>query len=222
MFRANKIKGRILAMLSDDDLKQLGVAALGDRKYLLHIFTNTKKTEKSDDSSSSIGNTSNDVNDDHGIYEEIELDSTGGDQSSDDIYHTTADMLKTTEINECLGSSKDLSMSVPSKPQAVVKSHREVTIPPVIIISDEEAKEIPDPFPFPATYNANVDVALHKGNLCPATTTHFYSRIAGIMAIYTKKPTKQEYFRVAQAIMKKYPFLRNPVNAEGAIITKLS
>ena len=68
-----------------------------------------------------------------------------------------------TEINECLGSSKDLSMSVPSKPQAVVKSHREVTIPPVIIISDEEAKEIPDPFPFPATYNANVDVALHKG-----------------------------------------------------------
>ena len=45
-FRANKIKGRILAMLSDDDLKQLGVAALGDRKYLLHIFTNSKKTEK--------------------------------------------------------------------------------------------------------------------------------------------------------------------------------
>ena len=41
----------------------------------------------------------------------------------------------------------------PSKPTAV---------PPVIIIPDE-TRAIPDPFPFPATYSANVDVALHRG-----------------------------------------------------------
>ena len=54
-----------------------------------------------------------------------------------------------------------MSMSVPSKPQAVVKSNSEVTIPLVIIISDERQK-IPGPFPFPATYSANLDIALHK------------------------------------------------------------
>lgn len=46
MFRTNKIKGRVLAMLSDEDLRHLGVAALGDRKYLLHIFKSYKETAK--------------------------------------------------------------------------------------------------------------------------------------------------------------------------------
>ena len=46
MFRTNKIKGRVLAMLSDEDLRHLGVAALGDRKYLLHIFKSSKETAK--------------------------------------------------------------------------------------------------------------------------------------------------------------------------------
>ena len=63
---------------------------------------------------------------------------------------------------ECLGSSRDLTMSAPSKSHTctVVKTKVDT---PVIVISDEETKEIPDPFPFPATYSANVDVALHKG-----------------------------------------------------------
>lgn len=41
------------------------------------------------------------------------------------------------------------------------------------------------------------------------------------MSIYTRKPTKEEYSRVAQAVLRKYPFLRNSVNPEGSIITKL-
>ena len=54
----------------------------------------------------------------------------------------------------------------------------------------------------------------YTGNLCPATTAHFYTWIAGIMSIYTIKPTKEEYTRVAQAILKKYPFVGNPLNLE--------
>ena len=46
MFRTNEIKGRVLPMLDDEDLRQLGVAALGDRKYLLHIFKQTKIQNK--------------------------------------------------------------------------------------------------------------------------------------------------------------------------------
>ena len=41
-----KSKVAFWAMLSDDDLKQLGMAALGDHRYLSHIFTNSKETEK--------------------------------------------------------------------------------------------------------------------------------------------------------------------------------
>ena len=54
-------------------------------------------------------------------------------------------------------------MSVPSKPQAVAKSKTVSPTSPVIVITEEDTKEIPDPFPFPATYSANVDVALYKG-----------------------------------------------------------
>lgn len=59
------------------------------------------------------------------------------------------------QVNECIGSSNDKSKSMP----VVIKS----TTPPVIIISDEEVKDIPEPFPFPVTYSANVDAALHRG-----------------------------------------------------------
>ena len=55
------------------------------------------------------------------------------------------------------------------------------------------------------------------GNLYPATLTYFYSRTAGIMAIYKTKPMKEEYFRVAQAKIKKHLFLRNPINSEVII-----
>lgn len=65
--------------------------------------------------------------------------------------------------SECLGSSNDTTMSTPLKPQAVAKSKPQAATPPVIIISDEEVKDIPDPFPFPVTYSANVDAALHRG-----------------------------------------------------------
>jgi len=43
VFRANKIRGRVLAMLNDSDLTNLGVTAMGDRKYLLHIFASAGK-----------------------------------------------------------------------------------------------------------------------------------------------------------------------------------
>ena len=48
-----------------------------------------------------------------------------------------------------------MSMSVPSKPKTVSPTT------PVIVITEEDTKEIPDPFP--ATYSANVDVTLYKG-----------------------------------------------------------
>ena len=38
LFNVNRISGEVLPLLSDGDLKELGVAALGDRKLLLKCF----------------------------------------------------------------------------------------------------------------------------------------------------------------------------------------
>lgn len=38
-FRINKVRGRVLPLLNDEDLKQLELAALGDRKYLQYLLS---------------------------------------------------------------------------------------------------------------------------------------------------------------------------------------
>ncbi|XP_065885283.1 uncharacterized protein [Dysidea avara] len=47
-FRVNKIRGRVLFLLSEDDMKQLGLDALGDRKYFQHILHNKRDKEKAE------------------------------------------------------------------------------------------------------------------------------------------------------------------------------
>ena len=45
-FRVNKVRGRVLPLLNDEDLKQLELAALGDRKYLQHLLSRACREEK--------------------------------------------------------------------------------------------------------------------------------------------------------------------------------
>lgn len=47
-FRVNKVRGRVLPLLNDEDLKQLEVAALGDRKYLQHLFSKACRVENNE------------------------------------------------------------------------------------------------------------------------------------------------------------------------------
>ena len=46
LFRKNRIRGPALSLLSEEDLKELGVAALGDRKILLKLLQPTTLTDK--------------------------------------------------------------------------------------------------------------------------------------------------------------------------------
>ena len=39
LFRGNRIRGPVLPLLTSEDLKELGVAALRDRKILLKLFS---------------------------------------------------------------------------------------------------------------------------------------------------------------------------------------
>ena len=45
-FRVNKVRGRVLPLLNDEDLKQLELFALGDRKYLQHLLAGVCREEK--------------------------------------------------------------------------------------------------------------------------------------------------------------------------------
>ena len=81
-------------------------------------------------------------------------------------------------------------MSAPlAKPVAKMNTPKPPVTPPVIIISDEETKEIPDPFPFPATYSANVDIALHRGKQLSYNKHTTFSNCY----VYTALPFGYEY-----------------------------
>ena len=47
LFRVNRIRGPVLSLLTDAELKELGVAALGDRKLLLKLFQHTSSSKAS-------------------------------------------------------------------------------------------------------------------------------------------------------------------------------
>ena len=49
LFRVNRIRGQVLSMLTDEELKELGIVALGDRKLLLKFFQCTPDFANSTD-----------------------------------------------------------------------------------------------------------------------------------------------------------------------------
>ena len=45
VFRRNKINGKVLSLLTEEDFKELGLAALGDRRLLSHLLKEFKKVK---------------------------------------------------------------------------------------------------------------------------------------------------------------------------------
>lgn len=43
VFRCNKISGKVLSLLTEEDFKELGLTALGDRRLLSHLLQEFKK-----------------------------------------------------------------------------------------------------------------------------------------------------------------------------------
>ena len=101
-------------------------------------------------------------------------------------------------------------------------------VPAVYVVPDDE-DEIPDPFPFPKTYEVNIEaeLAIGKvgkcwinqfildfcvGKLSSWSQTKFVTTIAGVMALYRRKPRAADYERVAREIVQKYPFIRDPIS----------
>ena len=45
VFRCNKINDKVLSLLTEEDFKELGLTALGDRRLLSHLLKELKKVK---------------------------------------------------------------------------------------------------------------------------------------------------------------------------------
>ncbi|XP_065892724.1 uncharacterized protein [Dysidea avara] len=152
LFRDNRIRGRTLPLLSDNDLRELGIKALGDRKHLLQLI----KIRSNEDLEHQQPTTSHPPNSTEDEFRMGGADLPGlDDLSTDDDEHDQLDDI-VEEVE--LGSSSQL----PPKMSKTTDQAQSAAAQCVIVL-DHEEKIIPDPFPFPVTYGAAVDVALHTG-----------------------------------------------------------
>ena len=92
----------------------------------------------------------------------------------------------------------------------------------MVTVSGEEENEIPNPFPFPKHYTPDIELGLHMRNLQPKLLAKFYTRIANVMLIYKRYPSKKDYEQVGQQMVQKYPFLSLPVDPDSHVIKIIS
>ena len=79
-----------------------------------------------------------------------------------------------------------------------------------VVKSTDDAIPLPDPFPLPKHFRADVEVALRTGKMSSESRRAFVSAIASAMLAYMRYPTRDDYSNVARAVCLKYEFLKSP------------
>lgn len=82
----------------------------------------------------------------------------------------------------------------------------------IVVVEGAEDKDIPSPFPFPLHYPPAIEVGLKLKDLQPPQQANFYTRIANVMLLYKRYPTKTDFETVAREVGVKYPFLKSPLD----------
>ena len=82
----------------------------------------------------------------------------------------------------------------------------------IVVVEGAEDKDIPSPFPFPPHYSPAIEVGLKLKDLQPLQQANFYTRIANVMVLYKRYPTKTEFENVARKVGVRYPFLKSPLD----------
>ena len=97
--------------------------------------------------------------------------------------------------------------------QSSVKSNQYVLkeVPKSVVCkTEDDAIPLPDPFPLPKHYRADVEPALKSGNMTEDTTRELLSCVATSMFTYKRYPTADDYRNVARVTIQKYPFMKSP------------
>ena len=86
-----------------------------------------------------------------------------------------------------------------------------------VVKTEEDAIPLPDPYPLPAHYGADVEVALKNGKLTKSTRVAFLEKVATSMLYHKRYPTAADYDCVGRAIIEKYPFMKSSVARSPAV-----
>ena len=76
--------------------------------------------------------------------------------------------------------------------------------------TEDDTIPLPDPFPLPKHYRADVEVALASGKMTKETMSAFLSAIAAAMLVHKRYPTREDYICVARSVVQKYSFMASP------------
>lgn len=71
----------------------------------------------------------------------------------------------------------------------------------------KEEVVLPDPFPLPANYRADVEVALETGEMTRLTRASFITSVTDAIFAYKRYPSRDDYVIISKQIIAKYPFL---------------
>ena len=76
--------------------------------------------------------------------------------------------------------------------------------------TEDDTVPLPDPFPLPKYYRADVETALVSGKMTKETMSTFLSAIASAMLVFKCYPTREDYICVARSVLQKYSFISSP------------
>ena len=107
-----------------------------------------------------------------------------------------------SSVDSSLGSSSvNDHFDVPKKKRKANEKSKEDTIP------------LPDPFPLPQHYSAEVEAGLKAKKISSTARIAFTNKVACAMLCYKRYPTKEDYENVTRVITQKYPFMKAPVGS---------
>ena len=124
--------------------------------------------------------------------------------SSGDESDTSARPVSTPSSNPSASSS--LTSTTPSRKKMK------------IIKSADDAIPLPDPFPLPKHFRADVEVALKTEKMSSESRKSFISAIASAMLACKRYPSRDDYNNVAHTVCSKYKFLKSPAGAPNVSI----
>lgn len=82
----------------------------------------------------------------------------------------------------------------------------------VVHVEGSEDQDIPSPFPFPRHYSSEIELGLQLKQLQPKQQGKLITRVAHVMLLYKRYPSKRDYENVARELIAKYPFLKSPID----------
>ena len=91
---------------------------------------------------------------------------------------------------------------------------------PKILKSEDDRTPLPNPFPLPKHYQADVELGLKSGKMTFETMSTFLTALANAMLVYKLYPSSDDYICVGRSVIAKYPFMSSPAGTPYVSVWK--